>query len=407
MPLIDHEGGRLAENIMHFARILRRAGLPVGPGTALDAIRAAETGGIVRREDFYWTLHAVFVTRRSQRELFDQAFHMFWRKPAFLEQMMSMLMPEIARSGEEERPKAGRTRLAKALFEGHNFEPPERERDSDIDIDATMTFSDREMLRQMDFEQMTPEEQAQARAAISRLRLAMPTVATRRFRPSPHGQRADMRATIRASMRSGGQLTSFRRKDRSVRVPPLAVLCDISGSMSGYSRMFLHFLHALTRDGDRIHSFAFGTRLTNITRYLRTKDVDVALDKVSDIVTDWSGGTRIGSCLHDFNLHWSRRVLAQGAYVLLISDGLDREVDGLLEAEISRLHRSCRRLVWLNPLLRFDGFKARASGVRAMLPHVDEFRPVHNLESLEDLVAALTRPRDRTCDPREWLKGVA
>ena len=135
---------------------MRRAGLPIGPGTALDAIRAAEAGGIGRREDFYRTLHAVFVTRRSQRELFDQAFHMFWRKPAFLEQMMSMLMPEIARSGEEERPKAGRKRLARALFEGHNFEPPERERDSDIDMDATITFSDREVLRQMDFEQMTP-----------------------------------------------------------------------------------------------------------------------------------------------------------------------------------------------------------------------------------------------------------
>ena len=208
-------------------------------------------------------------------------------------------------------------------------------------------------------------------------------------------------------MRSGGQLTSFRRKERTVRTPPLVVLCDISGSMSGYSRMFLHFLHAMTRDGDRVHSFVFGTRLTNITRHLRTKDVDVALDKVSDAVTDWSGGTRIGSCLHDFNRQWSRRVLGQGAHVLLISDGLDREADGMLETEMSRLHKSCRRLVWLNPLLRFDGFEAKASGIRAMLPHVDEFRPVHNLESLESLVATLARTKDRAFDPRAWMKAVA
>lgn len=407
MVVIDHDGGRLAENIMHFARVLRRAGLPVGPGMALDAIRAAEAGGFGQRADFYWTLHAVFVTRRDQRELFDQAFHTFWRKPAFLEQMMSLLMPEIARSGEPDKPDPGRTRLARALFEDQDFEQPQRERDPNVEIDATMTFSDREVLRRMDFEQMTPEEEARARAAIARLRASWPTVATRRFRAAQRGRRADMRATIRASMRSGGQLTSFRRKDRTARTPPLVVLCDISGSMSGYSRMFLHFLHAMTRDGDRVHSFVFGTRLTNITRTLRTKDVDVALDKVSELVTDWSGGTRIGSCLHDFNKEWSRRVLGQGAHVLLISDGLDREADGMLEAAMSRLHKSCRRLVWLNPLLRFDGFEARASGIRAMLPHVDEFRPVHNLESLETLVATLARTKDSTFDPRKWLKAVA
>jgi uncharacterized protein with von Willebrand factor type A (vWA) domain len=177
--------------------------------------------------------------------------------------------------------------------------------------------------------------------------------------------------------------------------------------MSGYSRMFLHFLHAVTNDGDRVSSFLFGTRLSNITRYLRTRDVDDAVAKVSDAIEDWSGGTRIGSCLHEFNRHWSRRVLGQGAHVLLITDGLDREQDGRLEAEMARLHRSCKRLVWLNPLLRFDGFQAKASGIRAMLPHVDEFRPVHNLESLEMLIEALGGTAPDSGDPVRWLRAAA
>ena len=405
--MFDQQGGRLAENIMHFARVLRRSGLPVGPGAVIEAIRAVECAGFSRREDFYWTLHAAFVTRRDQRDLFDQAFHVFWRKPEFLEQMMAMLMPELARTLDEQRPDPGRTRLANALFDDRELPERDVEREPNVEIDATMTFSDREVLRKMDFEQMTAEEETRARAAIARMRLSRPRVATRRFRPEAHGRRVDMRATMRANLRSGGEIALLKRKQRARRAPPLVVLCDISGSMSGYSRMVLHFLHAVTNDADRVSSFLFGTRLTNITRYLRTRDVDDAVAKVSDAIEDWSGGTRIGSCLHEFNRHWSRRVLAQGAHVLLITDGLDREQDGRLEAEMERLHRSCRRLVWLNPLLRFDGFQAKASGIRAMLPHVDEFRPVHNLESLETLIEALGDQTPGSGDPARWLKAVA
>ncbi len=172
----------------------------------------------------------------------------------------------------------------------------------------------------------------------------------------------------------------------------MVVLCDISGSMGRYSRMLLHFMHALENARERVHAFVFGTRLTNITRQLRHKDVDVALDAVVAAVEDWSGGTRIGACVHDFNVAWSRRVLAQGAVVLLISDGLDRAGGEGLGHEMERLHKSSRRLIWLNPLLRYDGFEPKALGVRAMLPHVDEFRPVHNLESLAVLAEALSEP---------------
>jgi uncharacterized protein with von Willebrand factor type A (vWA) domain len=168
------------------------------------------------------------------------------------------------------------------------------------------------------------------------------------------------------------------------------VLCDISGSMNRYSRMFLHFLHALTNDRDRVHTFVFGTRLTNITRYLRHRDVDVALSGVAQAVADWSGGTRIGTCLKEFNLRWSRRVLGQNAVVLLISDGLDRDLGEDLTEAMERLHKSCRKLIWLNPLLRYEGFEPRAAGVRAMLPNVDAFLPAHNINSLIGLARALS-----------------
>ena len=188
--------------------------------------------------------------------------------------------------------------------------------------------------------------------------------------------------------------------------PPLVVLADISGSMSQYTRIFLHFLHALAEKRRRVHTFVFGTRLTNLTRQMRHRDPDEALENCSSAVKDWSGGTRIGDTLSEFNRLWSRRVLGQGAVVLLITDGLERDdVAGLAE-EMERLRKSCRRLIWLNPLLRFDGFEARARGVRAMLPYVDEFRPVHNLNALSDLVASLGAARTRQSVPRLWLGNL-
>jgi uncharacterized protein with von Willebrand factor type A (vWA) domain len=201
-----------------------------------------------------------------------------------------------------------------------------------------------------------------------------------------------MRASMRAGLRTGGGIIPLRRKGRQERHPPLVILCDISGSMSRYSKMFVHFLHTITNDRDRVHTFLFGTRLTNVTRYLRHRDVETALQKVGEAVEDWSGGTRIGQSLHDFNANWSRRVLGQGAVVLLISDGLDRDAGEGLEQEMERLHKSCRRLIWLNPLLRFSGFEPKSKGVQAILPHVDDFRPIHNLKSLGELAEVLSRP---------------
>ena len=398
---------RLVENLMYFARTLRAAGMPVGPGKVIDAIRAVETVGVGNRADFYWALHAVFVNRRDQKELFDQAFHVFWRNPQFLERMMQMMLPTLQTADEETHDELMR-RLAEALHpdragQGDGEEPPPEE----VQIDASLTWSAREVLQKMDFEKMSAQELAVAKRAIAAMRLPIMEVPTRRFRPQSQGRRVDMRATLRAALRSAGTIPLKRREQRR-RHPPLVVLCDISGSMSRYSRLLLHFMHAVTNDRDRVHTFLFGTRLTNVTRHLRQRDIDLALDKVSGVVEDWSGGTRMGACLADFNAHWSRRVLGQGAVVLLISDGLDREGAAGLAVEMERLHKSCRRLIWLNPLLRYDAYEPKSQGARAIMPHVDEFRPVHNLESLSDLTRVLSRPGSRRLEgASQWLGGAA
>ena len=398
--------GKFARNILYFARTLRAAGLPIGPGKVLDAIRAVETAGLRRRDDFYWTLHSVFVNRRDQRELFDQAFHIFWRNPEILEKMMSMMLPQMGMP--ETSPEGPKTiqRVADAILPGQGEDGKEPEKE-EVEIEATLTFSDRELLQSKDFEAMTADEVAKAKRLIANLRLPIMEVKTRRFVANPAGRRVDMRRTMRASLRSGGDVIPLQHRSRQRRHPPLVVLCDISGSMSRYSRMLLHFLHAVTNDRDRVHTFLFGTRLTNVTRHLRHKDVDIALDKIGQAVEDWSGGTRIGATLHQFNNEWSRRVLGQGAVLLLITDGLDRDAGAGLEAEMERLHKSCRRLIWLNPLLRFEGFEPKSMGIRAILPHVDEFRPVHNLDSLTELAEALGRPAPRVEEPRSMFKESA
>lgn len=400
-------GGRLSENIMHFARVLRRAGLPIGPGQVLEALRAVGSVGFDNREDFYWTLHAVFVNRRDQRELFDQAFHIFWRNPDILGRMMSLMLPEMG-AMQDDAPKGEEMsrRLAEALNPGNN-KAKEQQEEEEIVLDATLTWSANEVLAKKDFEKMSSEEIRAAVAAIQRMRLPAMEVKTRRYRAAPAGSRVDMRRTLRAALRGGQGYIPLMKREKRVRRPPLVILCDISGSMERYSRMLLHFLHAVTNDRDRVFTFLFGTRLTNVTRYLRYKDVDEALARCGDAVNDWSGGTRIGHSLHEFNQYWSRRVLTQGAVVLMISDGLDRDEAAGLTIEMERLHKSCRRLIWLNPLLRFEGFQPKSVGIRAILPHVDEFRTIHNLESMKELVTALSLDAPRRQGGMRMFKDEA
>jgi uncharacterized protein with von Willebrand factor type A (vWA) domain len=397
----DKAEGRLAENIVYFARALRAAGIPVGPGAVLDALAAVEAAGIGTREDFYWTLHAVFVKRHEHTMLFDQAFRIFFRRRAYLERLMAMMMPQAPVPAEQTKPVS--QRVQEALFSGLGDKAREQ---PEVEVDARLTMSDREVLQKKDFAQMSAAEVLAAKDAIARLVLPLDEVRTRRLAPRNRGHVIDMRRTLRASLKAGGALIDLKYLGPRTRMPPLVALLDISGSMSEYSRLFLHFLHAVTDARKRVSTFLFGTRLTNVTRALKTRDPDDALAACSASVVDWSGGTRIASSLAAFNKLWARRVLAQGAIVLLITDGLERDPDQSLVFEIDRLHRSCRRLIWLNPLLRFDAFEPRAKGVRTMLPHVDEFRPIHNLESMAELCRALSADGARTGDPKRWL-GVA
>ncbi len=380
-----HDRGYLAENVAHFARALRRAGVPVGPDRVLDALRALELTGISRRDDFYWTLAALFLNRREHFDVFDQAFGLFWRNRQLLEQV-SPLTPN-AQSAQADDDELPGLRVAEAL--GLIREAPLQEMPESNQTGTVASHV--EQLRRKDFESMTNAELAQAKQLIVNLRLPIAKIRTRRLLASAHGRFIDMRTTLRSSLRGNADVIPLARRAYQKRHPPLVVLCDISGSMSRYARMFLHFLHAITNDRDRAHTFVFGTRLSNITRQLRHRDVDIALGEVSRAVSDWSGGTRIGATISEFNLRWSRRVLGQNAVVLLISDGLDRDGGADLNEAMERIRKSCRRLIWLNPLLRFDGFEPLATGVRIMLPHVDAFLPAHNVDSLAGLAAALKR----------------
>ena len=403
------EGNKLVTNIMHFGRVLRSAGMPVGPGKILDAVNAVQTVTATNRRDFYWALHAVFVNRRDQHEIFDQAFHIFWRDPRLLERMLGLLMPQGA--GDEDdgpEPEPPSRRIAEAMSPGKDEgNDDQEEKEPELEVEATLTASANELLQKMDFEDMSADEIAKAKTAISRMRLTIQNVKTRRFQASHRIDKIDMRSTLRAAMRSGGSVIPLQYRSRRRRTPPLVILCDISGSMGRYTRMLLHFMHAITNDRDRVSTFLFGTRLTNVTRHLRNKDIDIALMKCTDSVEDWSGGTRIGDSLKGFNQYWSRRVLGQGAVMLLISDGLDRDAGRGLAAEMERLHKSCRRLIWVNPLLRFEGFEPKSQGIRAILPHVDEFRPVHNLESLTELIEVLNSQLTRRKEGiTEWLQAM-
>jgi uncharacterized protein with von Willebrand factor type A (vWA) domain len=398
---LDRTESRLADNIVYFARTLRKAGLRVGPSSVRDAIEAVLAGGIGSRDDFYWTLHSVLVNRHEDHATFDEAFRLYWRSRELIERMLAMFSP-VAAARERSKPKAAEARVAEALLKsGSQIRPGEPP--PEIDVDARFTFSGQEVLRSKDFAQMSAEELFQARRAMVGLILPFDEVRTRRFRSDPKGSRIDPRAMMRASLRTGGDLILPKFRVRRDVHPPLVVLADISGSMSQYTRIFLHFMHALMSRRHRVHCFVFGTRLSNITRSLRYRDPDDAIARCAAAVRDWSGGTRIGETLREFNRNWSRRVLGQGAVVLLITDGLEREDTTGLEREMERLSKSCRRLIWLNPLLRFEGFEPRARGVKVMLPYVDDFRAVHNMDALEDLCRALGRPRVHGDDPKRRL----
>ncbi len=382
----------ISENIVHFARVLRKAGMPIGPDRVLAALAAIEVVGLNRRDDVHAALSAVMLDRHEQQVLFDAAFDAFWRDPKLLEQLMYLLLPKITGRGEKHRPPRA-NRLAEALAAPAKPQAPNPANQTakeEVQFETQFSFSERERLQQADFESMTTAEYEWAKKLAERAPLPVHPVRRRRHEAATRGT-LDLRSTLLHMARQPQTLTPAFTQPRT-EVPTIVVLLDISGSMDRYARLFMHYVHGLTRRYLKVHTFTFGTRLTNITRSLKHRDPDVALKHADAQVHDWKGGTRIASCLAHFNRHWARRVLGANAAVLLVTDGLERDDDGQLGQVAAQLHRAAHELVWLNPLLRFDGFEPRAAGVRSLLPHVDRFLPVHNLASLADLATALRQP---------------
>lgn len=378
----------LPANIVGFARVLRRAGLPTGTGqivVAGDALRAAG----VARDDMRAALFATLVTHRSQKPIFDQAFDAYWRADGETHAQLAALLPQTIIQPDQ-KPPPGARRLSEALKTATRREDLG---ELALSADATGSASDIEALKAKDFAQMSGAELSLAKRALATMDWRIRPRPSRRRHPSTHGQ-IDARRTLRAMLRTQGEALTLKRAARGETIPPLVALVDISGSMSDYSRTILHFLHGLARDGARdgrrVTTFLFGTRLTNATRSLRHRDIDEALARVSALAPDWDGGTRIGQALHAFNKVWARRVLGQGAHVLLLTDGLEREEPGVLAASAQRLAASSRGVTWANPLLRYKDFEPKAQGMRALKPHVTRLVPIHNLDSVAALAEALS-----------------
>jgi uncharacterized protein len=378
--------GHLAENVVHFARVLRAAGLPVGTDRIALGLRALGECGVRAREDMHDALLACWVDRHEQIDLFAQSFALFWRDPDNLGRILRQRLPEIsaraARRSQEHR------RLSAALSPpgGAGRRPPEEQR---LEASALASWSDQERLYKADFETMTAQEWRVARDLMRRIEGFLAERATRRMRAAFRGRQPDLTRTLRDMVRDGGECMRLAWRAPHARPEPMVALIDISGSVSRYSRVFLHFLHALANADVRLEAFVFGTRLTRVTRALRGHDPDHSVARIVERVDDWAGGTRIAACLEHFNRDWARRTLANSPTVILMTDGLEVGDTGNLGRQAERLAKSCRRLLWLNPLLRYAAFEPRAQGIQALLPHVDSMLPVHNVESLAQLAQLL------------------
>ena len=376
--------GQLVHNLLLFGRVLRGLGLDVNPGRMMDLVSALDYIEIGTKADFFYAARTLLVHEREDLPLFDEAFELFWRKPA---ESWDMPWQELTRRRQSTKPVFTPPPL--------KDEPPSRSDSTSTSkqaltvVEITRTYSNREVLRHKDFAHMNAEESEAVKRMMSQLLWKVSQRRTRRHRPGK-GHLLDLRRTLRHSLRSEGEIFRWAYREQKLKPRPLVIIADISGSMERYTRLLLHFIYgmksALTQP---LEAFVFSTRLTRITRPLQIRDLDLALENVGHLVNDWAGGTRIGESLKTFNFKWGRRVLGRGAVVLIISDGWDRGDVDLLRLEMARLKRNCHRLIWLNPLLGAPDYEPLTRGIQAALPNIDNFLPVHNLASLEDLAKRL------------------
>lgn len=390
-PLFDaqDESGNLLPNLLHFGRLLRALGLRISAGQLSDLARALTLIDITNRRDFYYTSRGLLVTNPNDFERFDQAFDLFWS--GMSKWLLSLGLTRHLRQPEEgEQPAESPDPVLAPGQEGQPAAEEAEQAEHADDLEAGAIYSPLELLHHKNFAEFTEEEKRIVRQAMAQLVWQFNSRRTRRLRRTSKRTRyIDLRASIRANTHNGGEMIQLRWRRRKTKPRPLVVICDISGSMDSYSRLFLHFIHSLSQDVRHVEAFAFGTRLTHLTPALRHSDVDTAVDQISHLVRDWSGGTRIGESLKTFNYRWARRVLGWGATALIISDGWERGDLDLLDREMDRLSRSVHRLIWLNPLAGSPGYQPLVGGIRTVLPYCDEFLPLHNLHSLEQVVSRL------------------
>jgi uncharacterized protein with von Willebrand factor type A (vWA) domain len=383
----NRSSGQFLHNLLLFGRLLRGLGMDVNPGRMIDLVQAFDLIEIGRKEDFYHTTRSLLVHNHEDIPLFDQAFEMFWRKPVedWIDLDISSLMQKKSADPLIIPPPL------EIPEEAPEMETDEGASDSEdmVVIEITKTYSARDVLQNKDFADLSSQEMEAVKKMMQQLNLRLGERRTRRKRPGRE-HNIDLRRTLRKSYQYGGEVLTWARREARHKPRPLVIIADISGSMERYTRLLLHFIYGLTQTLNQpVEAFVFSTRLTRITRQLRNRDIDQALNEVSLVVQDWAGGTRTGESLKDFNYFWGRRVLGRGAVVLIISDGWDRGDTDILEQEIARLQRSCYRLIWLNPLLGSPSYEPLTRGMQTSLPYIDDFLPVHNLASLEDLAGHL------------------
>jgi len=381
----NDEQGHLLRNILLFGRLLRAVGVKSTPTQILDLAESLDHVDIRSREDFKNSARTILITRPEHIPLFDQAFDLFWQahdKEALLDMDLGDLLRKTSQTEEKVEMAP-----PKKEGEGDDSEP---ESDEPL-LDTVYTYSGREVLRHKDFADLDPAELQEIKRLMQSLNWQLEQRRTRRKMRALRGTYLDMRRTFRQNLRFGGQPLELAWRKRKRKRRPLVLICDISGSMERYSRVLLKFIYVISNGLEDVEAFVFSTRLTRITRQLKNSDIDTALDEVTGLVQDWAGGTRIGDALKTFNYQWGRRVLGQGAIVLIISDGWDRGDIDLLDKEMRRLQLSCQRLIWLNPLLGSENYEPLTRGIQAALPHIDDFLPVHNLASLEQLGELLER----------------
>ncbi|MFO7168965.1 MAG: VWA domain-containing protein [Chloroflexota bacterium] len=390
--------GHLLSHVLAFVHLLRNMGVQVSTGQALDLVRALEHAPIVNREDFRSAARCTLISRRDDLPLFDAAFAFFWRSRSGFDPSQ-MAIPVLRTPAKPLRLPRRRDDQGASAAREESEEEEER-------VGMALQFSAAEQLREKDFGSFTHEEVQACKELLRNLTWRIPPRRTRRKRSSPRGRTLDMRRVLRRNLRYGGEPLVLSYREPRPRQRRLVVLCDISGSMDRYSRILLQFVHTISNGLRDVEAFVFGTRLTRITRLLRERDIDEAVAAVSKHVVDWSGGTRIGEAIKEFNYRWGRRVLSGSPVVLVISDGWDRGDPRLLEREMERLQRSCYRLIWLNPLLGNPRYQPLTQGMQAALPYVDDFLPVHNLSSLEQLGERLSELGQRRPSRRQRPMSV-